>query len=422
MEAEFDLIVVGAGPGGSNAAAVALRSGLRVAQVEKYRFPRVKPCAGALSVKACRSLQLKLAPSVRYVSTAIEFNVWERRTNRFTYSTPLVQMVLRPEFDNMLVEQNLRFDAFKFFDDEPVLGLEYDGLFRVRTKNRVLTGRQLVGADGAYSLVNRVFKISNPAGFATAVEVNLDSRSAEPRGPVVPCVDFAAVEKGYGWVFPKDGYWSVGLYTLARGIKDLRHRLADYIRAKGFEVEGDPLASFVAHKLPVGGFDVSVPDAPVYLVGDAGGFADAITGEGIYHALESGRLAGETVCEVHKGRGSHRRYYRRLRKSVLADTYLSYQLARAFYYKADNAVRILESPLIWRPFVEGYARGATLLKIVACSGIFYLKSVIGRRSKRHVSFQQDPTRDPPPSLSHILFWTGVYCAGSLLRRVTRSAR
>lgn len=422
MGDEFDVIVVGAGPGGSNAAAVALREGLRVAQIEKYRFPRIKPCAGALSVRACRSLRLELSPSVRYISTAIEFNVWERRTNRFTYSTPLVQMVLRPEFDNMLVEQNQRFDTFKFFDEEPVLGVEYDGLFHVRTKNRVLKGKQLVGADGAYSLVNRIFKISNPVGFATAVEVNLDSRSAELRSPLVPCVDFAAIEQGYGWVFPKDGYWSVGLYTLQRGIKDLRPRLAEYVKAKGFEVEGDPLATFVAHKLPVGGFDVAVPDAPVYLVGDAGGFADAITGEGIYHALESGRLAGETICEVLKGRRSHRHYYRRLRKSVLADTYLSYQLARAFYYKVDNAVRILESSLIWRPFVEGYANGATLLKIVGYSGIFYLRSLIGRRSKRHVSFQHDPIRNPPPSLSHILFWTGVYCAGSLLRRVTRSTR
>ena len=124
METEFDLIVAGAGPGGSNAAAVALRAGLRVAQVEKYTFPRVKPCAGALSVKACRALQLELAPSVRYVSTAIEFNVWEKRVNRFSYKTPLVTMVVRPDFDNTLVQQNLRHEAFTFFDGDPILDIE----------------------------------------------------------------------------------------------------------------------------------------------------------------------------------------------------------------------------------------------------------------------------------------------------------
>lgn len=199
MDAEFDVIVAGAGPGGSNAAAVALRAGLRVAQVEKYPFPRVKPCAGALSVKACRSLKLELDPSVRYASTAIEFNVWERRVNRFSYKTPLVKMVVRPEFDNMLVQQNLRFDNFKFFDDEAVVDIKYDGVFHVQTKDRVLTAKQLIGADGAYSLVNRIFKISKPEAYAVAVEVVLERPDADLPDSVLPCVDFGAIEKGYGW-------------------------------------------------------------------------------------------------------------------------------------------------------------------------------------------------------------------------------
>lgn len=421
METEFDVIVVGAGPGGSNAAAVALRAGLRVAQVEKYCFPRIKPCAGALSVKACRSLKLELAPAVRYVSTAIEFNVWERRVNRFSYKTPLVKMVLRPEFDNMLVHQNLRFDTFKFFDGEPVLDIEYDGVFRVRTKNRTLTGKHLVGADGAYSLVNRVFKISKPEAYAVAVEVVLEGPDAELPNPVLPCVDFGAVDKGYGWVFPKDGSWSVGFYTLTRGIKDLRSCLANYIRMKGFEVRGDPLASFVAHKLPVGGFRLSVPDVPVYLIGDAAGFADAITGEGIYQALESGRLAGETLCDVFKLKGSHHDYYRRLRTSVLADTYLSYQISRAFYYRVDNAVRILECPLVWRPFVEGYGQGASLLRTIAAAGLFFMKSIVARKSKCESSYDAREQANAP-SLFHIILWTAIYSARSLFRRVIRSTR
>lgn len=419
MKTDFDVIVAGAGPGGSNAAALALRAGLLVAQVEKYPFPRIKPCAGALSVKACRSLKLDLAPSVRYASTTIEFNVWERRVNRFSYKTPLVKMVVRPEFDNTLVQQNLAFENFSFFDNEPVSAIEYsDGLFHVRTKTRMLTAKQLVGADGAYSLVNRVFKISKPAAYAVAVEVVLEQPDAELPESVLPCVDFGAIEKGYGWVFPKDGSWSVGLYTLARGIKDLRELLAEYIAAKGFEVKGDPLASFVAHKLPVGGYKLTAPDVPVYLIGDAAGFADAITGEGIYQALESGRIAGETLCKVAKGKGSHYEYYRRLRTSVLPDTYLSYQISRAFYYRVDNAMRFLESPLVWRPFVEGYGQGASLLRTLGLGGLLFMKSFVTRSSKCESTYEE---RDAP-SVFSILLWIGFYSARSLFRRMVGSTR
>ena len=65
MAPVYDVIVVGAGPGGSNAAAVALGHGLSVAQVERFPFPRTKPCAGGLTVKSCDALRLDLDHVVR---------------------------------------------------------------------------------------------------------------------------------------------------------------------------------------------------------------------------------------------------------------------------------------------------------------------------------------------------------------------
>ena len=53
---DFDLIIVGAGPAGSNAASAALAAGLRVVQIDSARFPRVKPCAGGVTPKAARAL------------------------------------------------------------------------------------------------------------------------------------------------------------------------------------------------------------------------------------------------------------------------------------------------------------------------------------------------------------------------------
>jgi flavin-dependent dehydrogenase len=115
--------------------------------------------------------------------------------------------------------------------------------------------------------------------------------------------------------------------------------------------------------------------APVYVVGDAGGFADALSGEGIYHALESGRLAGLTAVEHAHGQGTYRRYYRRLWRSVLPDTLLTYVLSRFFYQHIAGSVRVLQHPLVWRPFVEGYAAGATLAQSLALGGYFQLSSL-----------------------------------------------
>ncbi|MGH9339647.1 MAG: NAD(P)/FAD-dependent oxidoreductase [Acidobacteriota bacterium] len=375
LREQFDVVVVGAGPGGSNACSVALRAGLKVAQIEQLRFPRIKPCAGGMTVKSCRALQFELEPSIRGTFNAFELNYWCNRVNRFSHRLPILRMVLRPEFDNQLVEQNRRFANFSFFDQEKVRGVTYDGSFHVQTERRSLQARQLVGADGAYSLVNRTFGISQPKLLATAVEVNLSRESTSLKQALVPCLDFGVLEKGYGWVFPKDDHWSVGLYTLASGQKDIRGWLVQYIRDKGFETAADPLETFEAHRIPVGGFRLRAPDAPVYIVGDAGGFADAITGEGIYHALESGRLAGEILCRRHSGKTSHRNYYRKLWKNVLLDTFITYQLAGPFYRFLGRSTRALASPLLWRPFVQGYAGGATFSRSLIGLPFYLLKSV-----------------------------------------------
>ena len=141
-------------------------------------------------------------------------------------------------------------------------------------------------------------------------------------------------------------------------------------------MRGDPLATFEAHQFPYGGYRVAIPKAPVYIVGDAGGFGDPIMGEGIYHALESGRIAGETIADCVAGTASHATYYERLKPSVLMDTFVTYQVSREFYRNVDKALTILENPFIWRPFVEGYAAGATFSRSIAKAWWLLPKAVV----------------------------------------------
>jgi geranylgeranyl reductase family protein len=370
---DFDLIIVGAGPGGSNAAAVALDAGLRVVQIDSARFPRVKPCAGGVTLKAAAALRHTLDPSVCRSFDAIEFNLWGKRSHRFTHPGVVLHTVCRPEFDNRLVRENLSRPNFTFLDGRRVSAVEYDGHFTVHTAAGRVTGAQLIGADGAYSIVNRTFRIAAPRAMATAVEINIPRSGRETLPNEVPCLDYGAVRQGYGWVFPKDDHWSVGLYTLSARTPNIRQQLSSYIRSKGLP-DDDAIDDMEAFRIPVGGFRLRTPRCPVYVVGDAGGFADALTGEGIYHALESGRLAGETAADVAHGRCRHTAYYRRLWRRVLCDTAISYSLAKPFFRDVDRGIAVLESPLVWRPLVEGAAQGATLAGSVLKSAGYLVRS------------------------------------------------
>ena len=370
---DFDLIIVGAGPAGSNAASVALDAGLRVVQIDSARFPRVKPCAGGVTLKAARSLRYALDPSVCRSFDAIEFNLWGTRRNRFTHPGVVLHTVCRPEFDNRLVRENLSRPGFTFLDDRRVTGVEYDGRFTVRSNAGPVTGTQLIGADGAYSIVNRTFGIAAPRAMATAVEINIPRSGRSTLPNEVPCLDYGAIHQGYGWVFPKDDHWSVGLYTLSARTPHIRQQLTAYIRAKGLPDTDGP-GGMEAFRIPVGGSRLRTPDCPVYVVGDAGGFADALTGEGIYYALESGRLAGAVAAGVAYGRHSHSSYYRRLWRTVLCDTALSYSLAKPFFRDVDRGIAVLESPFVWRPLIEGVAQGATLAGSVLKSAGYLVRS------------------------------------------------
>ena len=127
--------------------------------------------------------------------------------------------------------------------------------------------------------------------------------------------------------------------------------------------------------VPYGGYRVTAPAEPVYVVGDAAGFGDPIMGEGIYHAIESGRVAGETIADCVAGTAKPSDYYERLKPTVLTDTFVTYQVSREFYRNVDKALTILENPIIWRPFVEGYADGATFSRSLARAWWFLPKSV-----------------------------------------------
>lgn len=385
--ADPDLVVIGAGPAGSRAAAAALAGGLRVTQLDAAPFPRAKPCAGGLTPKAFAALPREDVAALRGDYREFAFNAWRGARTVYSFRARLLAMVSRPELDRRLVEANGTRPGFEFRPGEPVRAVSWDGRrFAVRTDRGTVHAAQLVGADGANGVVARTFAGARPRGRAVAVEVVVPREALASRGDGEvlerPCFDFGALERGYGWVFPKQGEVCIGLYSLARGQKDLAGRLDAYARAKGLEPRSGRWPRLEAHTIPVGGHGRAPFAGPLYLVGDAAGLADALTGEGIYHALESGRLAGETAVRVAGGRATPERFHAELERRVLGDTRWSWRLAGPFYRRPDWSLRLLARSPLWRALVHGTGEGATFRECLRRAPWYALRSRVTRSARR----------------------------------------
>lgn len=295
MVGQYDIVVAGAGPAGSSCAERACELGLSVLVLEKERFPRKKPCAGAISSRA-----LPLLPSgVEAVSHRAVHNIDIAfgTDYRYTWSdgSVAVATITREEFDVAMIRAASTAGADVEFG-VAVEGFEDDGRrVAVSAGGSERTGRFLVAADGARgTLARRAGLPAQRMNAAIYVDVFPGNKGVLVSMGDTVLLDIGAVRRGYGWVFPKRDHLSVGVFTQAAGAAGLHRALAAFTRqwcAGASRTEG-PFAAPV----PYGGGAGRLAVGRMIAVGDAAGLADPITGEGISHAIASGRAAAEAVA------------------------------------------------------------------------------------------------------------------------------
>ena len=97
---EFDAIIVGAGPSGCAAAYDLVSAGYSVLLVDKRPFPRVKPCAGALTMKTVQALRYRVDPVVSTVARGIHVTRDLADATMLKSKGPICLMTVRAEFDD----------------------------------------------------------------------------------------------------------------------------------------------------------------------------------------------------------------------------------------------------------------------------------------------------------------------------------
>ena len=311
-----DVVIVGAGPAGSTCAWKLRQSGFDVLVVDRASFPRDKTCAGWVTpaVLEIRQIAADQYGQGRVLEpiTGFRVGVIGGRPVEVQYDRPVSYGIRRCEFDRYLVERS----GAEFRPGTAVTSLRRDD--RRWVLNDEIEASVIVGAGGHFCPVAREINPRvdpEPAVVTQEAEILLKDGSGSSARPGVPEFYFTPDFKGYGWVFRKGLYVTVGL-----GRRDPNHFPSHLRTFLGFlESQGRGLgARRIAWKghayLLYGASRRNVVDDGVVLVGDAAGVAHPRSGEGILPAIESGRLAAEAILEARGdfSRGKLERYRLRL--------------------------------------------------------------------------------------------------------------
>ncbi len=333
----FDIIVVGAGPGGSCAAFAAAQEAVSVLLLEEH--PEVGSpvvCAEGLSQSTIRDY-LEIKPE--WVSSSLSGAIIRGPDKEeFRIDYPEVGWVLeRTKFDAALAKMAQDSGAV-LKTGAKAIGLD-DGRLKVLEEGRIETYqfKFLIGADGIGSKVGRWFGIDTrlkPSELEVCAEYLLEEIEIDNKS-VYLIFGAKYAPGGYAWIFPKsEKSANVGL-----GITPTKTKM----RARQFLDNwiGEDFPGAKIKRRVFGG----VPAKPLkrfsgrnfFLVGDAARFTDPLSGAGIANAVKSGIIAGKNAVLRLKGKKDH--FESAIRNKILKEIKFHERVRNIYVRLGDNELK-----------------------------------------------------------------------------------
>ncbi len=308
MPDSFDLIVIGAGPAGAAAACHAAGAGLRVALLDRERFPRDKVCGDGLTARAVVELRrMQLEDAVAREGARIsrfELRAPLARTEATLEAAPgfpdYAWVLPRLRLDALLVERAAAAGA-RLLEAHEVRGWRSDAQgievhAEVSAVIRKLRAPLAILATGAHlGALMRMKLLTHKPAMMIAIRQYFDAM----RGPedLWRLHYQRQTRPGYGWIFPGGkGLANAGVGLYAREGISLEQGLRDYLATSAVrEVLGSARALDRPRSFPLRSDFLSSPlhAERLLIAGEAAGLVNPLTGEGIDYALESGRIAAE---------------------------------------------------------------------------------------------------------------------------------
>jgi len=322
MEREkFDVCVIGAGPAGTTAACRLAEKGVSTLLVDRARFPRDKVCGDGVGPRAVRVLEeLGLYPSEGFPGRFRLEGVRIGSPNRRVLEVAIMDdpevgsgyVIPRKRFDGWLLEQAVERGAV-VWDSMEVLQVEQRrGGIRVsgsRDGRRIsVEARLAIGAWGAQAgRVARPYPSSGSGSRFSVVGVRAYFTGLKGIGPFMEIHFDPDLVPGYGWVFPTGpdsaniGYGmrldrlqkkGIPLRQLFESFLDTNPSVRRYVKM------GRQVSSLRGATIPFRKGGLPVARGRLLLAGDAAGFADPLSGEGIGTAMQSGWMAADCVTRA----------------------------------------------------------------------------------------------------------------------------
>lgn len=310
LNRKLRVAVVGGGPSGACAAETLAKSG-----VETYLFERklnnCKPCGGAIPLCMVSEFDLPEEIIDRKVTKMKMISPSNREVDvgRTLGKNEYIGMCRREVLDAFLRERarslgtkviNGLMMSMETEDKDGPIKLQYNS-YDSESKlgiPKTLEVDMVIGADGANS---RVAQAINAGDYEYAIA--FQERVRIPEDKMNYYKDLAEMYVGddvspdfYGWVFPKYNHVAVGTGTVIdkKSIKKYQKATRDRAAAK---IEGGKIIRVEAHPIPEHPRPRRVAGR-IALVGDAAGYVTKCSGEGIYFAAKSGRMAAEAIVEA----------------------------------------------------------------------------------------------------------------------------
>ena len=313
-----EIAIIGAGPAGAHLASRLAAEGRDVVLFDP-KGAWEKPCGGGVPTRAIREFAFLLESS----------NYPHKLVRRITMISPLERRVTltldepfavysRQVLNGLVLDRAIEAGALFIRDSVSDFTRERDGWLISTNQGERWRVNFLVGADGAASFTRRrLIGIFPKQDLALAFGYNIEcvnGNGAKHRGPDMDevVVRFPRDFTGYLWAFPRPGVMNFGVASKLgeRTSDELRTLLNDFVRGYyGGQMPEPEETSFFGAKIPTldvaSWKDLRASGDNWVLIGDAAGFADPITGEGIYYAFKSADL----LADVLRDSGHRRNVY-----------------------------------------------------------------------------------------------------------------